>query len=271
MRFIIDQDYHIHTHLSPCSGDPLQTPGQIVSDAREAGLHSLCLTDHYWDELVEGGRDFYEQQTYSKLASLLPLPQSDDIRFYFGCETEVDMHYRVGIGKIRYDAFEFINIPLTHYHFVDLTIAKEDKDSLELMAKYWVKRFEAVLSSDLPFYKAGLAHLTDVLTARSGGQWIDHVAMLDMIPDSELHRLFAGAAEKGIGIELNFTTERYTGDQLDRVLRVYRSAKDEGCRFYFGSDRHIHGSYEWLIGQWNIIIDKLGLEESDKYHIGTKY
>ena len=52
MRFICDHDLHIHSYVSPCSGDPEQNPDNILKYAVENGFKTVCLTDHYWDDSV---------------------------------------------------------------------------------------------------------------------------------------------------------------------------------------------------------------------------
>ena len=49
-EFLIDHDYHIHSYISPCSGDPGQTPAYIAKYAADHGITDICLTDHFWDE-----------------------------------------------------------------------------------------------------------------------------------------------------------------------------------------------------------------------------
>ena len=46
MKYKIDHDYHIHSHLSPCSGDPTQTPEAILRYAKDNRLEHICITDH---------------------------------------------------------------------------------------------------------------------------------------------------------------------------------------------------------------------------------
>ena len=62
MKFAFDHDYHIHSRISLCSSDPAQTPERILSYARENGIHTICLTDHFWDETVSGASDWYQKQ-----------------------------------------------------------------------------------------------------------------------------------------------------------------------------------------------------------------
>lgn len=59
MRYSIDHDLHIHSQLSSCSSDSEQTPARILRYAQENGLKEICLTDHFWDETVEGASGWY--------------------------------------------------------------------------------------------------------------------------------------------------------------------------------------------------------------------
>ena len=52
MKFTYDHDLHIHSSVSPCGGDPAQTPGRILQYAADNGLKTICVTDHYWDDMV---------------------------------------------------------------------------------------------------------------------------------------------------------------------------------------------------------------------------
>ena len=86
MRYIFDNDLHIHSGLSLCSGDPTQNPTRILGYAKQNNLKTICLTDHYWDETVPGAEnfEFYSRQNYAHIAKALPLPKSDRVEFLFG-------------------------------------------------------------------------------------------------------------------------------------------------------------------------------------------
>lgn len=79
--------------------------------------------------------------------------------------------------------------------------------------------------------------------------------------------VFRKAAERGVGIELNFPASSLTEENKDLILRPYRIAKQQGCKFYFGSDAH--QSHELTGEKQNAetIIDLLGLEESDIFYL----
>ena len=53
MRYVIDHDFHIHSTLSPCCKTEEQTPERILQYAQDKGLHTICMTNHFWDETVE--------------------------------------------------------------------------------------------------------------------------------------------------------------------------------------------------------------------------
>ena len=84
MRYEIDHDYHIHSKLSLCSNDPRHTTESILKYAEESSLKSICLTDHFWDERIDGGSEWYAKQDYSHVCKALPLPRSKEVEFLFG-------------------------------------------------------------------------------------------------------------------------------------------------------------------------------------------
>lgn len=266
MRYIIDHDYHLHTHLSLCSNDPQQTPQSILEYAQKNNLTNLVLTDHYWDENVPGAQThgFYGPQNYAHIAQALPLPQKENIKFFFGCETDMDKFCTLGVSRPVMDKFDFIVVPTTHLHMVDFTIDRQD-DSLPRRKELYIQRMDKLLDMDLPFEKIGIAHLTCSLMAP--GEWERHLMLIDSITDEEFTRLFAKAAKRGCGIELNgHDIEFREGYDAERLLRPYRIAKREGCKFYLGSDAHSRKELEHIREAFEKIIDALELEENDKFY-----
>ena len=265
MRYRTDHDFHIHSQLSSCSGDPAQTSEYLLSMAEKHGFDKICLTDHFWDEAIPGASSWYAPQNYAHICQAKPLPQSDKVRFYFGCETDMDKFFTIGISPKRLAEMDFIIIPTTHLHMRGFTLDEKD-DSLPCRARLFVERFDKLLDMDLPFEKIGLAHITCSLMAKplEPGKW-RHLDLLDMISDAELERLFTRAAQKKMGIELNFPPEAYTEQDLERLLRPYRLAKKCGCKFYFGSDAHHPAGVEGAKARFEHIVDLLDLQEEDKF------
>ncbi len=264
MRYKLDHDLHIHSQISLCSDHPEQTPQRILRYAVENGLKHICLTDHYWDSHlpVANDFDFYTRQDLARIQQALPLPQAEGVTFHFGCETDMDKFFTVGVSKEEIDNFEFIIVPTTHLHMPGFTIDEPDF-SLECRAALYVKRFEALLDADLPFGRVGLAHLSCSLMAPAARE--DHLNVLDMVSTEDLTRLFRRAAQQGMGIELNFPSFGYSAQELPRILRPYQIAKECGCKFYFGSDAHTPEGLDAAMKNFEHIIDLLDLEESDKF------
>ncbi len=265
MQFQIDHDFHIHSFLSSCSNDPEQNPEWILGYARRHCLKTIVLTDHFWDsDRIGGASDWYRPQDLTHIKSSLPLPQTDGIRFLFGCETELDKHFTLGVAPETLDQFSFIIIPTTHMHMMGFTIDPED-DVLDRRAELYEKRLDAVLDMDLPFHKIGIAHLTCSLMAP--GHPGDHLEVLDRIPDETFRRLFTRLRDSGAGFELNFPIRNYVRENLQRVLRPYRIAKACGCRFYFGSDGHSPAETESGYQGFREIAEALELSENHKFHL----
>lgn len=271
MKYVIDHDFHIHSKLSPCSGfNPAQTTEFILQRAVENGYNQICLTDHFWDEKIpvpENGW-WYPKLTYEYLCEALPLPQNQQVKFYFGCEAEMDKFDKIAITRETIDKFDFVIISTTHLHMEGLTIDSADK-TLERRAVRYVERFEALLDMDLPFHKMGIAHLTTVLIVPNEEtmqlRQASLIRCLDMISDEKFLELFTRAAQKGLGIELNLDSYAYDEQQLERILRPYRIAKSCGCKFYFGSDAHSPKGFEGKKERVEKVVELLGLEEKDKF------
>ena len=264
MKYIIDNDLHIHSQLSSCSQDPEQTSERILQYALENGLITICLTDHFWDDAVDGASEWYSDQHYRHIAEAKPLPQAEGMRFLFGCETDLDKHLTLGLSNEKYDLFDFIIIPTTHFHMTGFTLFDEERSSPESRAQAWIKRFDAVLNMDLPFHKVGIAHLTCRLIAPTKEEYLE---VLKLLPSEEMERLFTKAAKLGVGIELNASDMGFAEENAETVLRIYRIAKKCGCKFYLGSDAHSPRGFENTQQVFARAVDLLGLTEEDKFII----
>lgn len=263
MKYLIDHDYHIHSWLSSCSNDSEQTPQNILRYAEGNGFTSICLTDHFWDSNVRlEGNEWYRPQNYEHITKALPLPQSEKVKFYFGCETDFDKYMTVGISDKTIDKMDFIIIPTTHLHMLGFTLTKADCEP-ERRASLYVKRLDALFDKDLPFEKVGIAHLTCPLLAPE--HWQTHIDVINMIPDITFCELFGRAAKKGAGIELNIPVFKYNDEQLEQILRPYRIASKCGCKFYMGSDAHHPSELSIAKAQFEVLVDKLNLSENQKY------
>ena len=206
------------------------------------------------------------QYYQNDISKILPLPQADGIEFLFGCETEMDKFFTVGMPRERFDDFDFVIIPTSHLHMTGFTLSNEDAESNERRAELLLERMDKLFDMDLPFKKIGLAHPVCPLLNKKSRE--DYLATLDLIPSDELERVFTKAAKLGCGIELNRADMGFRDNEVDRVLRMFRIAKGCGCKFYVGSDAHHPAGLEASIPVFERAVDLLGLTEDDKFHIG---
>ncbi len=262
MKFKIDHDYHLHSKLSLCSNDNEQTAENILRYAEVNGLKKICITDHFWSKNASMPNDWYASQDFAHISKILPLPQGENTHFYFGCETEIDKFFNLGITDADYESFDFIIIPTTHLHMNGFTIDEADFSN-ERRAFLYIERLHKLMDKDLPFEKIGIAHLTCPLLAPYSRE--AHLSVLDMISDAEYTEAFTKISEKGAGFELNFDPSQYTSTDLVRVLRPYKIAKAVGCKFYFGSDAHHPSEMEAFASRAKTIVELLELREEDKF------
>jgi histidinol phosphatase-like PHP family hydrolase len=118
---------------------------------------------------------------------------------------------------------------------------------------------------DLPFHKIGIAHLCCYLIG--GGNDALYEKALAAIGDEDLKRIFAKAAALGVGIELNQGDFMFNHGAREDILRIFKAAKNCGCKFYLGSDAHHPGSFENASTFFEAAIELLGLTENDKFII----
>lgn len=260
MKFVIDHDLHIHSQLSSCSSHPEQTVQNILAYGVKNNLKTLCITDHHWG--TEGGSSWYKKQ--GDIYSVLPLPQGDNTRFLFGCETDMDKSFNIGVSEQEKRELDFIIVPTTHLHMKNFTF-DECHDNVRDKTALYIKRFEAFLNADLPFEKVGLAHITCSLIHRENDGFLE---VLSGVSDRCFEKLFSGCAEKRCGVELNIALEFLNdSDKLETILRPYKIAKAVGCKFYLGSDAHTPDGFARAPERFTKMIDLLELTEDDKFVI----
>jgi histidinol phosphatase-like PHP family hydrolase len=266
MKYVVDHDFHFHSQVSLCSRDPEQTNERILQYARENGLKKIIVTDHFWDKSVEGcPTSWYNEQDFDHINKVKPLPREEGINFLFGAETEMSGNLVIGINKVHYDAFDFIIVPTTHLHMAGNLLPGENTNSHEHRAKTWITKLQALLESDLPFHKVGIAHLACSLLYKSDTN--EHQKVLDLIPTEKLKELFSKASRLGVGIEINSDDFKNPDRRTESVLRIFRIAKECGCKFYLASDAHSPRDLENSIDNFNYAIDALGLTENDKFRL----
>ncbi len=263
MNFTFDQDLHTHSVLSKCVTDKEQSPARILQYAVDNRLDTVCLTNHYWDAAVPGASRWYTGQDFEHLKKALPLPAARGVRFLFGCEADMTRDGRLTIPAERFNDFDFVLISLTHYNHSHMGVGA-DAPARE-RAKLWVDRLSAVLDMPLPFHKVGLAHLA--CSYMDLGNRANYIETLNTISADTMAKLFSKAARLGVGIELNRCDMSYSEREAYAVLRMFRIARDCGCRFFCGSDAHDATALTETPAIMERAIRALGLQEADKFRI----
>ncbi len=264
MRYIFDNDMHIHSYLSPCSGNPAQTAERILQYGIEEKLRLLVLTDHFWDGGVPLENNGWRNNDVKDNAKILPLPQADGIAFLYGAEADMSWDHRLGLRKETFSNFDFVTVAINHLHMKNFT-APDNLVTYDDYRRAFLTRADILFASDIPLRRCGLAHLTCSL---GFGYNPGHVDFYRTFEDAEWRSIFDRAAAYGTGIELNFPVFSYTEKELDEViLRPYRIAKECGCRFFFGSDAHSPEGFSGMRRAAERIIDLLELTEDDKYYL----
>lgn len=263
MKFPIDHDLHCHSCRSSCSGNEKQTKEAILAHAKANGYSVQCVTDHLWDKDVPGASDWYAPQDIEHVRAGLPLPQDDQVRMIFGCETEYCGKGKLGLHPDHYDQFDFIVIPPDHFHMVNF-VRPDSYDSEEKIAGLLVERLEEISQMDLPWKKVGIAHMTCGLIFTEGDECLVY-RLVDEARFRAVMRRFAGL---GAGIEINCSCfGPGWREHEDDHLRLYRLAKEEGCKFYLASDAHHPHELSCVPERAPEIVELLGLTGEHLFRI----
>ncbi|MDD4368276.1 MAG: PHP domain-containing protein [Oscillospiraceae bacterium] len=256
----IKHDLHQHSILSDCCRDPQMTPQTMLEHAVKSGYDTICITDHYWDTLAPGADDWYIPQNTEHVTKSLPLPKAPGVRFCFGCETEYCGGEKIGIAPASYDRFDFIIVPVNHFHMTDFTRPSEITAPGDI-ARLMMKRLEELQRLPLPWKKVGIAHFTCTTTRLNRSL----AEVFDSMPQSRLRDIFRFFAREGTGIELNACAFP-ANEPKESLYRPYRIALEAGCRVYFGSDAHKKEELE-VKSRLEPVAEALNLTESCVYHI----
>ena len=236
-------DFHIHTTLSKCAKETA-TVENYLQIAKELGLRKIGFANHFWDESIEGANGFYKPQNYEHLVRLLPELEKIDskLQVYFGCETEYDpLRHDVAITEEKAERFDYILVPNSHTH---MTMAKNDYTPYQKHVEFMINAYKEIIHSKVSRYITAIAHPFEAVACP-----YDNSILIKMISDDDFKRLFDKTAAKEIAIEINMSSMRSkTNDEIEACaqMRMFRIARDCGCKFLFGSDAHDnngHSSY----------------------------
>ena len=256
----VTHDFHIHTNLSICANETA-TVENYIANAKRLGLKKIGFSDHFGAKDIPGARGFYAAHPFEHNAELkdtLAKINEPDIKFYFGCETEYHTPKRdIALTEEEAEKFDFIVVPNSHTHMI---MPKEYIPSYEKHRDFMIQAYEDILNSPLSRYVTAMAHPFDAVCCP-----YDYKILINMITDDTFKRLFDKTAEKNIAFEINVSySKNMTPQELadDCHIRMFRIAKECGCKFTFGSDSH-SSAYHDFYENASILSDILELKEDD--------
>ncbi len=241
----IKHDFHIHTYLSLCANETA-TVENYLRIAKEHGLKKLGFSNHFWDEKIPGATPFYVPQNLPHLLELKPELQAiaePDITVYFGCETEyVPARHDIAMAEETAEQFDYILVPNSHTHLV---MPRDCYEPYQKHVDFMIQAYKDIIGSSVSKYITAIAHPFEAV-----GCPYDYTILMNMISDDCFKRLFDQTAKKDIAIEINVESmHKKTEAEIESCpqLRMFRIAKECGCKFLFGSDAHdsdAHSSYD---------------------------
>ena len=257
MLKIAPYDLHIHTNLSVCSSDPLQTVENITKYAADNGIYTICITNHVWDCEVPAGNDFYVRQPFSHIMKIRDQIPEDThgVRVLIGAEIEYAQH-RPMLRKEYCDQLDFVLIPHSHIHMRGVVLP-DSCTNFAMKAQYLKDSFISLINHDVA---DAVAHPFSPLGHDAYGSR----AILSCLTDDDYAECFTLAKQHNTAIELNGTAFWKDWDFPETMYeheRVFSIARDCGCTFTMGSDAH---SMDRLpeISKAVAMANKLGITEN---------
>lgn len=265
----ITHDFHVHTNLSMCAKGKADFGG-YMGTYEKMGLKKVGFANHFWDNDVPIDFDsytprnritrFYTEQGYDHVCKLRPEIDAyrGPIKIYFGVEAEYDpFHHGVGITEAVAEQLDFMIVPNSHTHMM---MPLENYEPYEKHAEYMINAYLEIMRCPVGKYVTAMAHPFEAVCCP-----YPNTILIDLISDDTYRRLFDEQAERGIAFEVNVSYMRnLTPEEIEQSskMRVFRLAKECGCKFLFGSDAHDHGTLA-AYGNADLTAKLLGLKEDD--------
>lgn len=264
----IKHDFHIHTDLSLCASESAKLDNYIEI-SKKLSLEKIGIANHFWDSNIAPGDDFFRDEFYKvqnfehilKLKPEIDKANSDDLKIYFGGEAEyAPMHRDISVSEAVAEQLDFLLVSNSHTH---MTMPKEFYEPYQRHTDFMLQAYEDIINSKVSRYITAVAHPFCAVCCP-----YDREILINMIPDDTFKHLFDKTANKGIAFELNIAYMRdfnksYQDIEQGAHIRMYRLAKECGCKFIFGSDAHDATAHKRYDECTKTYIDLLELKEED--------
>ncbi len=257
----IKHDFHFHTFYSN-DADKTANIENYVKIAKEIGYKKLGVTEHFWDDKIEGAFDFYKPLTYAHVSQVkadIERFNSDEVKLYFGAEVEYNPAIKApAITEETAEKFDFIIVPHSHVHE---TCPAMYTETPARHLEYLLEVYDNIIESSVGKYILSMAHPFELVRCPYSNN-----ILIDMVSDDTFKRMFEKTAKKDIAVEINAGAIYWGKTDADveksSRIRMFRLAKEAGCKFTFGSDAHF-----WLDikrkEQNEFLASLVGLSEDD--------
>ena len=195
---------------------------------------------------------------YLKLKEELKTLDNKGVRIYFGAEAEFHPVYGVALTEENAEKFDYIIVPNSHTH---MTMDKSLYEPYQKHVDFMVEAYKKILKSPVSRYILSMAHPFDAVCCP-----YDIQVLYKMIPDDVFKELFDATAEKGIAVEINTSCFKgITKENFEQfgAMRMFRIAREMGCKFTFGSDSHSETGHDTYMQDSKTIIDCLDIKVND--------
>lgn len=269
----ITHDFHIHTNLSLCAADQTGTVEGFVESAKVHGLTKLGFANHFWGsepgdpEYYKKTRwdptDYYLVQNYEHIARIRPeldAVNEEGIKVYFGAECEYDPFKKsIAVSKDHVESFDFLIVPNSHTHMM---MPQSLYYPYEKHIDFMFDAFYNIINCEFSAYITSIAHPFCAVCAP-----YDRNELSSYITDDRYKKAFDLAANKGIAIEINvFNISKEPADDfsiMNEQIRMFKAAKECGCKFTFGSDAHTLSEHKNYGESVKKMAELLELKEDD--------
>ena len=166
--------------------------------------------------------------------------------------------YGVALTEENAEKFDYIIVPNSHTH---MTMDKSLYEPYQKHVDFMVEAYKKILKSPVSRYILSMAHPFDAVCCP-----YDIQVLYKMIPDDVFKELFDATAEKGIAVEINTSCFKgITKENFEQfgAMRMFRIAREMGCKFTFGSDSHSETGHDTYMQDSKTIIDCLDIKVND--------
>jgi len=230
MKRILENDFHIHTYLSPCAKDKLNSqPSRIISRAKTLGIKTIGFTDHFYQYPFQAPPAFSNNNwsIIEQLRNDISAIQTD-VRVLVGCEADQVTLDTLSIEPALAQRLDYVIISASHFHLS--TSQKPENLEPRTVAEHYLKFIRKSLEANFGFIIAHPFYTP-------GNTLGKPESYMNEIQDNELFEISELARDKRIAFEVNGHIDREPGYLL-AVTRFFQISQKAGVKFTFGSDAH---------------------------------